>query len=318
MKKLSIIVPVYNVEQYIKRCIQSLVNQDVSPDMYDIIVVDDGSPDNSIKILEESFRNSNIIILHKENGGLSSARNYGLDYANSEYVWFVDSDDWIEENCLSNLFEQLNGLDVLAFSNFIPEGRESRKSVKLSVTRECNAPHELLKKYKHTEAQLYIYRTAFLKDNDLFFYNGIYHEDVEFNPRMLYKASSLRIYEKNLYHFFANTNSISTVFKPKRCYDYIKLINSLIHFKDTHLNADERFIFDHSIAEAILTLLLLSREADDVVCHDIDTFLLQRKLRTCLLHSIRLNTRILGFISLILYKFPLRKIYNSLYGLRYA
>lgn len=103
MSKLSIVVPVYNVEKYLERCINSLVAQTFSD--YEIILVDDGSTDNSGKICDQFAKlNNKIKVIHKENGGLSSARNAGIDIATGKYIGFVDSDDWIEPDMYYNLY----------------------------------------------------------------------------------------------------------------------------------------------------------------------------------------------------------------------
>ena len=95
MPKVSVIVPVYNVEKYITRCLTSLINQTL--DDLEIILVNDGSTDNSVAIIREYKRqHDNIILVEKENGGLSSARNFGLVYATGEYIAFLDSDDYVE------------------------------------------------------------------------------------------------------------------------------------------------------------------------------------------------------------------------------
>ena len=109
----------YNVEQYVDRCIRSLENQDIDKDDYEILVIDDGSPDNSASIvgkLQTEF--SNITIYHKLNGGLSSARNYGIERAQGKYCWFVDSDDYLEKNVLKTLLYQLetHELDYVGFN----------------------------------------------------------------------------------------------------------------------------------------------------------------------------------------------------------
>ena len=117
--KLSIIIPVYNVEQYLKTCLDSVLHQNIAISEYEVIVVNDSSPDGSLAIAEEYARkNSNIKIVTRPNGGLSAARNTGLEHALGEYVWFVDSDDWIEENCLSRLLSiaTLESLDILCFN----------------------------------------------------------------------------------------------------------------------------------------------------------------------------------------------------------
>ena len=102
--KVSAIVPVYNVEKYIYRCVDSILNQTFSD--FELILVDDGSPDNCPQICDEyAKKDSRIKVIHKENGGLSSARNAGLDIASGEWISFIDSDDWIHKDYLLYLPE---------------------------------------------------------------------------------------------------------------------------------------------------------------------------------------------------------------------
>lgn len=102
---LSIIIPVYNIEEYIGECLDSLIQQNVDIGLYEVIAVDDGSTDNSGKILDEyAGKHENITVYHKSNGGVSSARNLALDCAKGEYIWFVDGDDLIAPNVLKEIF----------------------------------------------------------------------------------------------------------------------------------------------------------------------------------------------------------------------
>ena len=95
--EISIIVPVYNVEKYLKRCIDSILNQSFTD--FELILVDDGSTDNSGEIIDEyAIKDERIKVIHKENGGLSSARNVGIEYSKGNYIAFVDSDDWENVN----------------------------------------------------------------------------------------------------------------------------------------------------------------------------------------------------------------------------
>lgn len=119
MKKFSIIIPVYNVELYIRRCLSSIFNQDLSENLYEIIVINDGTQDNSMQIVNEfANHHTNLRILNRVNGGVSMARNAGLQIAEGEYVTFIDADDWIVEGSLKNVYAILNEkidvpLDVL-------------------------------------------------------------------------------------------------------------------------------------------------------------------------------------------------------------
>lgn len=108
---VSVIVPVYKVEKYIDRCVKSLLDQDF--DSYEIILVDDGSPDNCPKICDEyGQQNSCIKVLHKTNGGLGDARNYGVKYAEADYIIFVDSDDYVEKSYISDLWKLKEQFDA--------------------------------------------------------------------------------------------------------------------------------------------------------------------------------------------------------------
>ena len=105
MPKVSVIVPVYNVEEYLERCLDSLVNQTLKD--IEIIIVNDGSTDGSKEIIQKYLNKyKNIVYLEKENGGLSSARNYGIPYAKGEYIGFVDSDDYVEITMYENMYNK--------------------------------------------------------------------------------------------------------------------------------------------------------------------------------------------------------------------
>ena len=112
---LTIVIPVYNVEKYIEKCLLSCVHQDIPSDSYEIIVVNDGTKDNSLRIAESiATTHSNISIVSQQNKGLSAARNTGLKLAKGNYIWFIDSDDWIEDNCLSSICQRLaQDIDIL-------------------------------------------------------------------------------------------------------------------------------------------------------------------------------------------------------------
>ena len=114
--KISIIIPVYNVEKYLNRCVDSILSQTFSD--FEVLLIDDGSPDNSGKICDEyAVKDNRVRVFHKKNGGVSSARNLGLDKAIGDYIMFVDSDDWISDDCLEVCMKEItkNDLDALQF-----------------------------------------------------------------------------------------------------------------------------------------------------------------------------------------------------------
>lgn len=114
--KISVIIPVYNVEKYIRQCLESVINQTYKN--LEIIIVNDGTKDNSMKIVEEYLSDERIKIINKENGGLSSARNRGMEEATGEYIYFLDSDDWIELNTIEILVENSKGVDIVGANFF--------------------------------------------------------------------------------------------------------------------------------------------------------------------------------------------------------
>lgn len=187
--KLSIIIPMYNVELYIERCLISCLKQDISCEDYEIIVVNDGSPDGSLQIAERiASQNKNIKIISQQNGGLSDARNTGLSVAKGDYVWLVDSDDWIKENCLGKLLKQLynQNLEALAIcaANYI-EGKEVRRFL-FQDNEIIKGADAMLRGKCVCCAPFTIYKREFLKNNDLLFYKGIFHGDNEFTYRSYY------------------------------------------------------------------------------------------------------------------------------------
>ena len=116
MPKISIIIPMYNVEKYLRRCLDSVQNQTFSD--FQAICVDDGSPDNSGEIAEEyAARDKRFVVVHKENGGLSDARNAGMPYATGEYIMFLDSDDFIHPQTMEFAYAlaQKNGTDIVSW-----------------------------------------------------------------------------------------------------------------------------------------------------------------------------------------------------------
>lgn len=161
--KLSIIIPVYNVELYVEKCLCSCAEQNLSPDEYEIIVINDGTKDNSLEIVEKVAKDyTNIFIYSQENKGLSATRNKGLSLAKGEYEWFVDSDDWIEKNCLKDIVSNIEGFDVLAMGYIQANvNMKENKVVNYKSFADC-AGIDLLKSFFFTMAQMYIYNKKFL------------------------------------------------------------------------------------------------------------------------------------------------------------
>ncbi len=243
MMKLSIIIPVYNVEKYIGKCLDSCLEQDLLKDEYEIIVVNDGSPDNSSAIVEEYIqRNQNIRFVHRENGGLSAARNTGLREARGKYVWFIDSDDWIEPDCLNFLvhFAEDKDLDVLCFGLQLvyPDGRKAVYNIYHEESDKVYTGEEFICKVKMPSAAwVALYKREYLYDNQLLFMEGILHEDQEFTPRAYSLATSISYVNNVIYNYNQRDGGIMKSNRNKqRAIDLLKVANSLHFFADKHFN----------------------------------------------------------------------------------
>lgn len=212
MAKVSVIVPVYNVEKYLKRCLDSLINQTLSD--IDIICINDGSKDSSLQILEQyAQKDSRIVIYNQENSGLSVARNTGLEHASGEYIGFVDSDDWVDLDFYEKLYKSAknNNADI-AVADFIREHPNKKpKRLKLKEEKIYTTPEDKFMICKvHREGCVWnkIYRTEFIKSINLKFVPKMYYEDRDFTIRSLYFSKKLVTTPNTYYRYFVNPKSI--------------------------------------------------------------------------------------------------------------
>lgn len=222
--KLSIIVPIYNVASYLRKCVDSLLTQDYSD--YEIILVDDGSPDVCPQICDEyDAKYDNIRVVHRENGGLSAARNSGIDVAQGEYVMFVDSDDYLVPNVLGKLIRIMEEkkLDVLRYNyqnineqyEIFHPNKDPKRDVDYS---ESVVDGETFLNGHLGPAcyawQFVIKRSLIIGDRrleigDCLFTPGIYFEDTEWTPRMLLRAKRVASIPMVVYNYLWRTGSIT-------------------------------------------------------------------------------------------------------------
>lgn len=209
--KFSIVVPVYNVEQYLGQCLESLQAQNYGD--YEVICVNDGSSDGSKEILSAwEPRMQKMRVIDRENGGLSAARNTGLEAATGDYVVFVDSDDWVEPTMLSTLAESIGDEDIACFACQRTDNEATDSLPKEQTSGWEYYNHHAL---EHQEIPFVCvwqrcYRRQFLLDNSLWFREGILHEDNEFTPRACLKAESIKVIPDVLYNYRVRPNSIMT------------------------------------------------------------------------------------------------------------
>lgn len=224
--KLSIVVPIYNVEQYLRKCVDSLLRQDY--DNYEIILVDDGSPDRCPQICDKyAAEHHNVRAVHRENGGLSAARNAGTNIARGQYIQFVDSDDYIEPNVLGELMEQVEReqLDVLHFDyqnvRFVKDegvnGLADER--KYEVFQPYKFRHPVDKRTNVVPGEQYLnermgygcYACHFIIKREVVstFTPGIHFEDTEWLPRMMLAAKRVNATTRIVYNYFWREGSIT-------------------------------------------------------------------------------------------------------------
>ena len=231
MVKVSVIVPVYNVELYIERCLKSLINQTLRD--IEIIVVNDGSPDNSQDIIDKYAKKyKNIKSYIKKNGGLSDARNYGLKYANGEYISFIDSDDYIDTSMMKKMYDKAkeNDFDLVVCNlDMVLDDGKFIQNVSSNIDRDIFGDE--IKEYMvkiYPSAWNKIYKKS-LFDNKVYFKKGIWFEDVEFIYRVIPYVKSIGVVDYKLYHYVQREGTITKIF-DKRLYNYINNWNGIIDF----------------------------------------------------------------------------------------
>ena len=212
-KLISVIVPIYNVEKYLVKCIESIINQTYSN--LEIILVDDGSPDNCHIICDEyAKKDSRIKVIHKKNGGLSDARNAGLDIATGEYISFIDSDDWIYKDMYTDLIDLIKTYDADISGCSVYKFYENDK-FNLDYDKEFN-----VKIYSNEEALRSLIREEEIKQtvwnkiykrniiDDIKFEVGKIHEDEYWTYQVIGNSKRVVHIDKPMYYYLQRENSI--------------------------------------------------------------------------------------------------------------
>lgn len=272
MIDISVIIPVYKTEKYLEKCVLSVLNGGMKN--IEILLIDDGSPDGSGALCDSLCdAYENVYVFHKENGGLSSARNLGIDRAKGKYLCFVDSDDFLEKNALLKMFNRAEkeSAEVSIFGLIIDV--EASKSYNVSdgtyiVTDENKNSHfESLKdKCLLDSCCNKLYLTEFVKNSGVLMPEGEYFEDTYFNLMLWQRLSKWAVFEDCYYHYLQrNNDSITKCFNPKKlnflkervklmllvtkdlesfcCYYYVKYVLSFLcdaFIKDSGIESADR------------------------------------------------------------------------------
>lgn len=290
---MSIVIPVYNVEEYIEECIKSVITQTLTN--IEIIVINDGSTDNSLEKIK-GINDNRIKLINKENGGLSSARNRGISEAKGQYVLFLDSDDFLVcDNCLKEVYELavLRDVDMVEckYDLYNNEGLvESRGKYLKKFKYEYTDIDEYIEKLININfipVCFKVFKLDVILNNNLKFKEGFLHEDEDFMPRLVLNINSIAIYNKPFYAYRIREGSITKTRSKKRTDDMLKISYDLLnHFnqisksKNIELlkNRSVKMIFDKIYSERIKDIdndrkIILIKNSNKIINKIISVFL---------------------------------------------
>lgn len=249
---LSIIVPVYNVEKYIDKCLDSILNGSVSKDSFEVIVVNDGSTDHSMDFIcgnEEKF--CNVKVVNQDNQGLSSARMNGLHHATGDYVWFVDSDDWLEQDAVRlvlQIINRRNDVDVFTTPLYWAYDDPVHDHVDYDIP-EClqiDGPTYLSTSYlPHWASVRYVMRRQLFENKWLSFPVGLIHEDEYFGRVLLNIAENVYVYNKPLYFYRQRSASIMKSISIRSSYDIVHNYDCLRKYSYTLSQDNQKWFIPH-------------------------------------------------------------------------
>lgn len=257
-KMISVIVPVYNVEKTLNRCIKSIVNQTYTE--LEIILVDDGSPDNCPFLCEEwGKKDKRISVIHKENGGLSSARNAGLKVACGEYVTFVDSDDFLALNAIELMVNSLVCDDSdMVICNFFNCG-EDLKNINMAcnygLLNSSDVIENMLMEKIHTSAWGKLIKTSIMFDNDIWFPEGRRYEDTVVSFKQVLCSHGVSLIDVPLYYYVFNEEGITK--KPIK-QDVFDILQNIDELKELLVDYQDEKCFDAYISSTYVYALWMS------------------------------------------------------------
>lgn len=226
MPKVSIIVPVYNVEKYIEKCLESLVNQTLED--IEIIIVNDGSKDSSKEIVEKYLKKypKKVLYLEKENGGLSDARNFAIPYARGEYIAFLDSDDYVELNMYEDMYKIAKNEDSdIVECDFIWEYPDKSK---IDTGEIYHGKHEMLEKIR-VVAWNKLIKKSILDKTKVIFPKGYRYEDIEFTYKLIPYLEKVSFLKRPCVHYIQRDNSISNT-QNERTKEILEVFDNVFNY----------------------------------------------------------------------------------------
>ena len=249
MPKVSVIVPIYNVEKYLEKCINSLLSQTLED--IQIILVNDGSKDNSGNIAKEYEKNNKdrVIYVEKENGGLSDARNYGLKYATGDFIDFLDSDDYIEKNAYEEMYNKAieENADYVE-CDFI---WEFPNKIRVDKQYPYKNKKEMLS-FVRVVAWNKLIKRQLITDNNLEFPKGLRYEDVEFTYKLIPFVNKFAYVNKPFIHYVQREGSIANVQNERTAEIFTVLDNVIEFYKKNNIYEKYRDELEYNYARYLL------------------------------------------------------------------
>ena len=227
--KVSIIVPIYNVQRYINECLNNLINQTLKE--IEIILINDGSTDNTFNKLKSYLEDKKIIFIEQTHQGVANARNTGLEFVMGEYIAFVDSDDYIEENMLEityNLAKKDN-IDIIEFKHTIFQRKRREKPIENNQT-EIGIIYNIKNIWQNVRVELWnkLYKSEIIKKNNIKFLPEIYGEDLCFNLMLFPRINLVKKLNSTFYHYRRRKGQITLKLKNNEKWEKMKNILYII------------------------------------------------------------------------------------------
>ena len=267
MVKISIIIPVYNSEKFLNKCLESIVNQTLKD--IEIICINDGSTDNSLSILNSfAQKDSRVIVINQDNQGQSCARNAGLAIAKGEYIGFVDSDDWIDLDFYEKLYKAAKKYDADIAAAGMKRLRPYKWKYHLKIKNEeytentdrkfllCDVPDKCYIWNK-------IYKSSELKNYNIIFEPNVFYEDRFFTAEVFIKLKGLVTVPDTYYNYWTNNKSTVKTTSPKKSKDARYTYNKMMQYlKENNINLDHYFTEFKKIKLFGLTVLKIKTFKD--------------------------------------------------------
>lgn len=312
--KVSVIVPVYNAEKYIDKCIQSVQNQTLKS--IQIILINDGSNDSSKEKCELwTQKNDDIQLINKENEGAGATRNLGIEKAKGKYIFFLDADDYLPNDALEILYTHMinTNSDMICGTSMsvFKDGTSKRYTKIMNEKKYEGTGKQIIEKTKYKDIPpmvwLYMYKKSFLVDNHIVFPVGVYHEDCEFCLKTYYYAKKITFIDNTTYCQFISDNSIMRSKNIKKSKDAIKIAKDIEEFTNNEVREKNikkvfykyiAYLYSYSIHYA----LQIDENFNDIITAE------EKK------HIIQILRKNIKYLPLsIAMKFSLLKLYKKFY-----